>query len=76
MAVCGARGVRDARVQDLTDPPADRPWATVLLLCGNLGLAGGWDETRALLARLAALCAPDAVLLADSVDPTVLTDDP
>jgi SAM-dependent methyltransferase len=75
VSVCRARGVRDARLGDLTDPPADRPWAAVLLLCGNLGQAGGWDETRALLARLARLCAPGAVLLADSVDPTALTDD-
>lgn len=75
VAVCRARGVLDARVHDLADPPAGRSWATVLLLCGNLGLAGGWDETRALLARLAGLCAPGALLLADSVDPTVLTDD-
>ncbi|HEV8275511.1 MAG TPA: hypothetical protein VGQ26_07420 [Streptosporangiaceae bacterium] len=25
---------------DLNDPPADLPWAGVLLLCGNLGLGG------------------------------------
>ncbi len=73
--VCRARGVADARLGDLTDPPADRPWSTVLLLCGNLGLAGGWDETRALLGRLATVCAPGAVLIADSIDPTALTDD-
>jgi len=75
VSVCRARGVGDARLGDLTDPPTDRRWATVLLLCGNLGLAGGWHETRALLVRLAGLCAPGARLLADSFDPTVLTDD-
>ena len=73
--VCRARGVRDARLADLTDPPADRRWATVLLMCGNLGLAGGRDETRALLSRLAAICADDAVVVADTVDPTLPTDD-
>jgi len=73
--VCRCRGVADARLGDLTDPPADQPWATVLLMCGNLGLAGGWDETRALLTRLAAICAPGAVVIADTVDPTALGDE-
>jgi SAM-dependent methyltransferase len=78
VTVCRERGLRDARLGDLTDPPAASPgtagWGTVLLLCGNLGLAGGWDETRALLRRLHELTAPGAVLVADTVDPT-LTDD-
>jgi SAM-dependent methyltransferase len=73
--VCRARGVADARLGDLTDPPGDRPWATVLLMGGNLGLAGGWDETRALLTHLAAICAPGAVVIADTVDPTALSDE-
>jgi hypothetical protein len=41
------------------------------LLCGNLGLAGGWHETRALLTTLATLAAPEALLVADTVDPTL-----
>ena len=73
--VCRARGVADARLGDLTDPPADKPWSTVLLMCGNLGLAGGWDETRALLTRLAPRCAPGAVVIADTIDPTALGDE-
>jgi SAM-dependent methyltransferase len=68
--VCRLRGVRDARVADLTQPPADHRWRAVLLMCGNLGLAGGWDETRDLLTRLAQICTDDAVLVADTVDPT------
>jgi hypothetical protein len=39
-------------------------------MCGNLGLAGGWDETRRLLGDLHAVCRPGAVLAADTVDPT------
>jgi SAM-dependent methyltransferase len=83
VAVCRARGVHDVRLGDLRDPPESpeppespggRGWATVLLLCGNLGLAGGWDETRGLLRRLHRLTTPDAVLVTDTVDPT-LTDD-
>jgi hypothetical protein len=69
VAVCRARGVRDARHGDLNNPPADREWRAIFLLCGNLGLGGSWEGTRALLARLAALAAPDSVLVADTVDP-------
>jgi SAM-dependent methyltransferase len=68
--VCHARGVLDARVGDISELPSDKRWGAVLLMCGNLGLAGGWDETRDLLARLAAMCANDAVVVADSVDPS------
>ena len=66
--VCRRRGVRDVREQDLNDPPTDRSWQAVLLLCGNLGLGGTWDGNRRLLRRLAAISAPGAVLVADSVD--------
>ena len=37
----------DARQLDFLEQlPDDQAWSAVLLLCGNLGLAGGW-ETRA-----------------------------
>ena len=67
---CRLRGVRDVRLGDLNDPPSDRQWATVLLLCGNLGLGGSWDGNRKLLARLAEISAPGAVLIGDSVNST------
>jgi SAM-dependent methyltransferase len=67
--VCRRRGVRDARVADLTEPPTDQKWRAVLMMCGNLGLAGGRTETRDLLVRLAATCTDDAVIVGDSVDP-------
>lgn len=66
--VCRARGVRDARLGDLNDPPHDQRWGAVLLLCGNLGLGGSWEGNRALLTRLAELTLPDAVLIGDSVN--------
>lgn len=68
--VCRSRGVQDVRVGDLNDPPRDRRWTTVLLLCGNLGLGGSWEANRALLTRLAGLAAPNAVLIGDSVNYT------
>jgi SAM-dependent methyltransferase len=64
------RGVLDARLADLNDPPSDRLWATVLLLNGNLGLGGSWDGNRRLLRRLADVSAPGATLIGDSVDYT------
>ncbi len=42
VAVCRARGIRDVRLADLRSLEADRRWDTVLLMCGNLGLAGDW----------------------------------
>jgi SAM-dependent methyltransferase len=75
VAVCRARGLRDVRLGDLTDPPGDQRWGTVLLMCGNLGLAGDWDATHRLLSHLADLAAPGARLIGDSVDPTI-TDNP
>ncbi len=74
VAVSRERGVRDVRCADLTNPPTDRRWATILLMCGNLGLAGGWSDTRALLSNLAELAQPGAVLVGDTVDPTVTHD--
>ena len=67
--VCRRRGVADVRLGDVNDPPADQPWAGVLLLCGNLGLGGSWEGNRRLLSRLAELAAPGAVLVGDSVTP-------
>ena len=66
--VCRKRGLRDVRLQDLRVPPDDKSWQTVLMMCGNFGLACGWDETRVLLQRLHQVCAADAVLIADAVD--------
>ena len=68
--VCRRRGVADVRLGDANEPPADLPWAGVLLLCGNLGLGGSWEGNRRLLARLAEPAAPGAVLVGDSVTPT------
>ena len=67
--VCVARGVGDARLGDLNDPPADRRWRAIFLLCGNLGLGGSFAGNRRLLTRLAEVAAPDAVLVGDSVEP-------
>jgi len=66
--VCRERGVLDVRLGDLNDPPSDRHWMTVLLLCGNLGLGGSWEGNRRLLARLAPICGLGALLIGDSVN--------
>jgi SAM-dependent methyltransferase len=73
--VCRRRGVIDARHSNfLTGLPSDYAWRTVLLLCGNLGLAGGWNETRHLLSQLHRTCCPGAILIGDTVDPTLFAD--
>jgi len=73
--VCRRRGIRDVRLGDLRNPPLDERWRSILMLCGNLGLAGGWKESRQLLSRLANISTEDAVLIGDTIDPTI-TDDP
>src|SRR5215211_4550731 len=35
VAVCRARGIGDVRLGDLAEPPSDRRWETILLMCGN-----------------------------------------
>jgi SAM-dependent methyltransferase len=70
--VCRARGARDVRLADLTTFRDDRQWETLLLMCGNLGLAGDWEPTRRLLDRLGEMTVPGGLLIGDSVDP----DDP
>jgi len=69
--VCKRRGIRDVRLGDLQNPPEDKQWKSILMLCGNLGLAGGWSETRELLSQLAIISTDDAVVIGDTVDPTI-----
>lgn len=71
VAVCEARGLADVRLGDLRQPPADKNWGAVLMLCGNLGLGGDFDSCRRLLKQLARIVRDDAVLIGDTVDPTV-----
>jgi SAM-dependent methyltransferase len=74
--VCRRRGVRDARLLPLAEVDERLGvFDTVLLLCGNLGLAGGADETSALLERLHGLTAPEARIVFDTVDPHVDNDE-
>jgi len=73
--VCRRRGVRDARLLPLADIDEGLgSFDTVLLMCGNFGLAGGREETLALLRQLHALTGPDGRVVLDSVDPNVEND--
>lgn len=74
VAVCRSRGIRDVRLADLRRLGGRRRWDTLLLMCGNLGLAGDRTPTRRLLTRLAAMTTPGGLLIGDSVDP--VSDDP
>ena len=73
--VCRRRGVRDARLLPLAYIDEGLgSFDTVLLMCGNFGLAGGREETLALLRQLHALTGPDGRVVLDSVDPNVEND--
>lgn len=67
--VCRSRGIRDVRSMDLRDLSADERWDTVLLMGGNLGVAGDWEPTRRLLISLATNTSPHGRLIGDTVDP-------
>jgi SAM-dependent methyltransferase len=73
--VCRRRGVLDARLLPLAEVD-DRlgTFDTVLLMCGNLGLAGNAEGTKALFRRLHEVTAPDGRIVFDSVDPHVEND--
>ena len=67
--VARRRGVRDARVLDLTDVgPELGHFDTILLLRNNFGLTGP-RRAPAALRRLSRVARPGAVLVTDSVDP-------
>jgi len=48
---------------------------TVLMMCGNLGLAGSADATRSLLSRLHRMTSEHGRVVFDSVDPHVSLDE-
>ena len=73
---CRRRGVRDVRLLPLAEVDERLGvFDTVLLLCGNLGLAGGADETVAFLRRLLVVTSPAGRILFDTVDPHAENDD-
>jgi hypothetical protein len=64
--------VRDVRLLALADVDGRLGiFDTVLLLCGNVGLAGSGEETEALMRRLHKVTSPSARIVLDSVDPYV-----
>jgi SAM-dependent methyltransferase len=74
--VCRRRGVGDARLLSLSDIDAGLGrFGTVLLLCGNFGLAGNREETKALLRRLHEVTPEDGRIVLDTVDPYVGADE-
>jgi SAM-dependent methyltransferase len=73
--VCRRRGVRDVRLLPLAAMDESLgAFDTVLLMCGNFGLAGSGSETKSALRMLHELTAPDGRIVLDSVDPYVEND--
>jgi SAM-dependent methyltransferase len=74
--VCRERGVRDVRLLPVAEIDQSLGvFDTVLLLCGNFGLAGSAEETLALLEKLHSLTSPGARIVLDTVDPYVDSDE-
>jgi SAM-dependent methyltransferase len=74
--VCRRRGVEDARLLPFVEIDESLgAFDTVLLLCGNFGLAGSEEETVALLEKLHSLTSPGARVVLDTVDPYVDNDE-
>jgi SAM-dependent methyltransferase len=68
--VCRRRGVEDARLLPLAGIDESMgAFDTVLLLCGNFGLAGGAEKTIAFLERLQSVTSVGARIVLDTVDP-------
>ena len=69
--VCRTRGVKDVRVLAIEQIGrlAGAPFDTVVMLGNNFGLFGGFEKARRLLRQLHRLTSPDAVLLAESLNP-------
>ncbi len=74
--VCRRRGVDDARLLSLREIDEKLGvFDTVLLMCGNFGLAGSGGATVALLEKLHSLTSPEARILLDTVNPYVDADE-
>ena len=77
--VCRRRGVRrvfTGSVFDLAQSrpaPEPAPFDSFLLLGNNLALLGGADHAPRFLAALAAVCAPNAMILGRGMDPYATT---
>ena len=73
--VCRRRGVEDARLLSLEEIGEGLGvFDSVLLLCGNFGLAGSREETIALLEMLHSLTSPEGSIVLDTVSPYVDAD--
>jgi SAM-dependent methyltransferase len=68
--VCRQRGVRDARLVAVADVDEQLgSFDTVLMMCGNAGLAGSEADTVTALATLHHITTAGARIVLDSVDP-------
>jgi len=71
VALCEARGVKDARVFDVMDLSSDEPlgrFDSLLFGMQTIGVAGGFETLGELLKRLKGCLAPGAELIVDSSD--------
>jgi SAM-dependent methyltransferase len=73
--VSSRRGVRDVRLLPLAEVDERLgTFDTVLMMCGNFGLAGGAEECVRMLRMLHRITTPAARIILDSEDPSVDND--
>lgn len=69
--VCKLRGVKKAKVLSIMQTGRFKPgsFETIIMLGNNFGLMGSFKQARSLLKKFHKITGPDAVIIADTIDP-------
>lgn len=75
--VCKLRGLKHAIVRPISDAHKFKPasFDTIIMMGNNFGLFGSFENARAILKKFARITAPDARIIAKTLDP-YKTDNP
>jgi SAM-dependent methyltransferase len=75
--VCKLRGLKRANVRPINDVDKFKPnsFDTIIMMGNNFGLFGSKDDARTILKKFARITAPDARIIAKTLDP-YKTDNP
>lgn len=75
--VCKLRGLKHALVRSISDAHKFKPasFDTIIMMGNNFGLFGSFENARAILKKFASITAPDARIIAKTLNPYI-TDNP
>lgn len=75
--VCKLRGLKKAKIISINEIDKFKPnsFDTIIMMCNNFGLFGSFNGTKILLKKLYRITSPNAMIIADSLDP-YKTDNP